>query len=220
MDSFIDKWKNNKKYHAKIELLIYAIFFIILIICVNLSNSGSKLDTEKDNSMNMPPQTDNTNQDIIKIPSTYEYNIKITIDNINYTYSGTKNIEEEKIKKVVNEQVTEYIFKKGNYYVKNNDNYLITTKENVYDIINYNYIDLNNINMYLRQAINNNNNQYLVYLKDIILNDNSDTYFVIQILDNNKISIDYTPLIKYSNPEIKKYNVDINIKEIKEYIND
>ena len=89
--------------------------------------------------------------------------------------------------------------------------YVKTTKDEVYDIVNYNYINLESINTYLNKATNNND-QYLVYLKDIILGNNSEEYFVI-LVNNNKINIDYTPLMQEFNENIFKYTVDIEILE-------
>ena len=51
-------------------------------------------------------------------------------------------------------------------------------------------------------------NQYLVYLKDIILDSNSNDYIVINI-NNNKINIDYTVLMKNFDETIEKYFVNI-----------
>ena len=76
-----------------------------------------------------------------------------------------------------------------------------------------NYINLESINSYLEKAKSSNNNQYLVYLKDIILGNDSEEYFTI-LINDDKINIDYTPLIKQFNHDIKKYKVNIQINEI------
>ena len=72
-------------------------------------------------------------------------------------------------------------------------------------------LNINNINTYLKNATKTSN-QYIVNIKDIILGDNSTDYFVI-LINNNKISIDYTPLIKHFNNQITTYTVDITINE-------
>jgi len=74
-----------------------------------------------------------------------------------------------------------------------------------------NHLKLDNINLYLSKATKNANN-YLVYLKDIILTDSSNNYFVIMI-DNKNISIDYTPLMKIYNDDINKCKVNITFGE-------
>ena len=93
-----------------------------------------------------------------------------------------------------------------------NDIYVKTTKDEVYDIVNYNYLNLETINEYLSKATANNN-QYLVYLKDIILGNDSEDYFVILINDKT-IDIDYTPLMKQFNSKINNYKVTIKIEVI------
>ena len=106
-----------------------------------------------------------------------------------------------------------YIYKNGNYYIedtKQANNYIVTTQEEVYDVVNYNYINMDTINEYLKKATKNNN-QYLVYLKNVILGNDSENYFVIDIKDTN-IYIDYTALMKEFNSNIKKYKVSIEIK--------
>ena len=84
----------------------------------------------------------------------------------------------------------------------------------MYDIVNINYINLNTINEYLKTS-HKNNNQYIVYLKDIILENESDDYFII-LVNDNEINIDYTPLEKIINNNIEKYKVHIKIEEYKE----
>ena len=67
-------------------------------------------------------------------------------------------------------------------------------------------------NVYLSKSIKQDN-QYIVYLKDIILGDNTDDYIIIEKNDN-KINIDYTTLINNFNKNINKCLVNIKIEEI------
>ena len=55
-------------------------------------------------------------------------------------------------------------------------------------------------------------NEYHVYLKDIILDYNSDDYIIVTI-NNNDINIDYTNLMKILNNSIKLCTVNIKIEE-------
>ena len=209
MDKYIEKWKEDKKFRAKIKLLLYGIFLVIVIIYVtSLKNEPIPIDDVND--LNNEIREENK---VITIPEKYNYLIKIEIDDKNYTYSGEKNLEQENIVKTSDDIRSNYIFKNNEYYVKDGELYIKTTKEEVYDAVNYNYINLETINNYLSKAVNNNSNQYLVYLKDIILGQDTNEYFTISV-DENKISIDYTPLMKQFNPDIKKYKVNIQINEI------
>lgn len=211
MKDFLEKWKSDKRYRAKIKLLAYTIFIIIIFIyALTLDTSPRNYEDISDINNNSIKET----ADIIKIPEQYEYIIKIKIDDKEYKYSGIQTTEKRTIKKEIDDKVTNYIYQNNQYYLEdsiNIDNYVTTAKEEVYDIVNYNYINLTTINEYLKKATKDNN-QYLVYLKDIILGNESDRYFVIDINDKN-IFVDYTVLMKEFNNNIKTYTVNYEIKE-------
>ena len=211
MEDFLEKWKSDKRYRTKIKLLAYTIFIIIIFIyALTLDTSPRNYEDISDINNNSINKT----ADIIKIPEQYEYIIKIKIDDKEYKYSGIQTTEKRTIKKEIDDKVTNYIYQNNQYYLEdsiNINNYVTTTKEEVYDIVNYNYINLTTINEYLKKATKDNN-QYLVYLKDIILGNESDRYFVIDINDKN-IFVDYTVLMKEFNNNIKTYTVNYEIKE-------
>ena len=94
---------------------------------------------------------------------------------------------------------------------KENDNKILTTKDNIYDIVCPNCFDINSINEYLNKGIKENNN-YKIYLKDIILAEKGDEYITITT-DNNQIYADYTSLLQVFNNQIVKYTVNIKIEE-------
>lgn len=209
---FIEKWKYDKKYQAKIKLSLYGLFIIFVTVYAIIINN-SKLDNEiiyeKDAN-----ETMNENINILNIPDKYKYKITVEIDNKIIEYVGLKNDIQTTITKTVDEISTNYIYKNNDYYIEDNSIYIKTTKEEVYDIANYNYLNFNSINYYLSKS-KKENNQYLIYLKDIILGNTSNDYFVI-LINNNDINIDYTPLIKEYNTKIEKYKVHIKIEEYKE----
>lgn len=212
MKDFLDKWKKDSKYRTKIKLLLYTLFVVIVsIYAISINNISSNdlnnPDTNTENNNNTK-----TTENVIKIPEEYNYIINITINNTTYKYSGTNKINQKTIIKEDDISITNYIYQDNEYYIDDNGIYIKTTKNEVYDIINYNYIDLETINTYLKKG-KKNSNQYLVYLKDIILGNNSNEYFII-LVNDNKINIDYTPLMKEFNNNIEKYKVDIKIEEI------
>ena len=208
MNDFLKKWKNDKKYRAKIKLIAYFIFIsFISIYAISLNNSIYN-STHSEVSETPEEKTD----DIIKLKDTYEYKITIDIDDKTYEYSGTQNETERTINKTIDNKTTKYIYKDNTYYLEDQTtNYMVTTKDEVYDIINYNYINIDTINEYLKKA-EKNNNQYIVYIKDIVLGNNSENYFIIDI-NKNKIFIDYTALMREFNTNIQKYKVSIEINE-------
>ena len=199
------KWQEDNRFRAKIKLLLYGLF-IILVTMYAISLKESK----KDNNPETVFPVESNYQ--ISIPDNYSYFINITIDGKEYIYSGEKHSTEKTINKTIDNVTTNYLLRDNDYYMQDNNLYVKITKEEVYDIINYNYIDLNNINNYLKQAIKDDN-QYKVYLQDVILDTETNEYFVISINDGT-INIDYTPLMKRNNPDIESYNVSIQINEI------
>ena len=71
-----EKW-NDKRERAKIELILYAIFFIGVIIFVRVGNNISN------NNINI-----SDNLFISQINDNYSYDIKININDNNYEYIG------------------------------------------------------------------------------------------------------------------------------------
>lgn len=212
MNDFVKKWKEDKRYRTKIKLIAYTAFVVIVSIYAFTLDGNTNSNFIKDLKEKNTAKQENKNT--IKIPKEYKYTININIDDKKYTYSGEKDSERELIKKTIEDKTTNYMYKNGKYYIEDTsqpDNYIITTKEEVYDVINYNYINLSTINEYLSSA-EKDSDQYLVYLKNVILGNDSEDYFVININDKN-IFIDYTILMKEFNKDINKYQVIIEINE-------
>ena len=79
-------------------------------------------------------------------------------------------------------------------------------------------MQLENINKYLLKS-EKKEDKFLVYLKDIVLGNESEEYITIEIFQNiiinqQIIKVDYTPLIKAFNSDIEKYYIQIEIEEI------
>lgn len=208
MNEFIEKWKNDKKYQAKIKLSLYTIFIILVTIFALPKENISITEIEEQKE---PTIEQNNKKTIIEIPTEYNYTINININENEYQYIGTKTKEKEIITKEVNHIKTNYIYNNNNYYKEINNNYILTTKEDVYDIVESNYLALETLNKYLEQSTKENN-QYIIYLKDIILNNESNDYIIITI-DNNIIKVDYTKLMNILDETFYKYNIEINIEK-------
>lgn len=219
MQDFMQKWNNDPRFKTKIKLSLYTIFFVFVAIFAvsgrnNIPTNEIQNEIPEENNTtneNKIENNDNTNE-TINIPSEYDYNINITINDSNYQYAGKKNNIKETITKIVDNIETNYIYENNDYYKENDtENYLLTTKEEVYDIVDYSYLDLNTINQYLAKSTKTEN-QYLVYLKDIILGNDSEDYITIT-LEENKINVDYTNLFSYFDKSIAKYLIEIEIIE-------
>lgn len=200
--TFKEKWQ-DKKYQAKIKLSGYSIFVVIAIIMILVEGATNNKNTIIDNGLEdnktIKDNTDTKDNKLFTIDYPYiielNYNIDNTKNNITYKYSNNNN--ELLITKTNNDTVTNYKYISNKYYIENNDNYILTNINKVYDIIDYEYLDIDNINNYLNNAVLENG-IYKVYLKDIILNNTSDKYITIKLLDNN-VEIDYTYLLNTLN---------------------
>lgn len=204
MNEFIEKWKTDPRYKTKIKLGVSTLFVVLVSIFAFATRQPVSTDIV-DNSAKQEEKTK------INIPDEYVYTIKITINEKEYLYNGTKKQEQETIAKTVDDTTTNYIFEKDTYYKDSIGLSNITTKEEVYDILNYNYIDLETINKYLSVSTKKDN-QYLVYLKDIVLGSDSQEYITIT-KEEDKINIDYTSLMNQFDKTIDNYTVEFVIEE-------
>ena len=221
MKDFMEKWNSDSRFKTKIKLSLYTLFVVFVAIFA-VSNRGN---IQTNQLQNQTPEENNSNNNVdneinsnidntvkIEIPNEYGYKIDITINESNYQYTGTKNSIREIITKTVDNIDIKYIYENNNYYKENDtENYILTTKLEVYDVVEYNYLDLETINEYLSKS-SKIENQYIVYLEDIILGNNSQDYITIS-LENNIINVDYTKLLNYFDKSITKYLVKIEIKE-------
>ena len=204
-----EKW-NDKRERAKIELILYAIFFIGVIIFVrvgnNISNNNNNINTSD-------------NLFISQINDNYSYDIKININDNNYEYIGKVLGYNSTIEKK-DSNTDEYFYKKNDkYYKLDQDNgYILSNKNDIYDVINYDYMDINNIKEYIKTS-NNDNGIYKVKISDIILNSSSSDYITIKIDNiNNTIEIDYTNLLRINDNNITKAIVIITYSDINKII--
>lgn len=202
-----EKW-NDKRERAKIELILYAIFFIGVIIFVRVGNNISN------NNINT-----SDNLFISQINDNYSYDIKININDNNYEYIGKVLGYNSTIEKKEN-NTDEYFYKKNDKYYKldQNNGYILSNKNDIYNVIDYNYMDINNIKEYIKTS-NNDNGIYKVKISDIILNSSSLDYITIKIDNiNNTIEIDYTNLLKINDSNITKAIVNITYSDINKII--
>ena len=198
-----EKW-NDKRERAKIELILYAMFFIGVIIFVRVGNNISN------NNINT-----SDNLFISQINDNYSYDIKININDNNYEYIGKVLGYNSTIEKK-DSNTDEYFYKKNDkYYKLDQDNgYILSNKNDIYDVINYDYMDINNIKEYIKTS-NNDNGIYKVKISDIILNSSSSDYITIKIDNiNNTIEIDYTNLLRINDNNITKAIVTITYSNI------
>ena len=202
-----EKW-NDKRERAKIELILYAIFFIGVIIFVRVGNNISNNNINTSDNLFISQINDNDS-----------YDIKININDNNYEYIGKVLGYNSTIEKK-DSNTDEYFYKKNDkYYKLDQDNgYVLSNENDIYNIISYDYMDINNIKEYIKTS-NNDNGIYKVKISDIILNSSSSDYITIKIDNiNNTIEIDYTNLLKINDNNITKAIVTITYSDINKII--
>lgn len=198
-----EKW-NDKRERAKIELILYAIFFIGVIIFVRVGNNISNNNISTSDNLFISQINDN-----------YSYDIKININDNNYEYIGKVLGYNSTIEKK-DSNTDEYFYKKNDkYYKLDQDNgYVLSNENDIYNIISYDYMDINNIKEYIKTS-NNDNGIYKVKISDIILNSSSSDYITIKIDNiNNTIEIDYTNLLRINDNNITNAIVTITYSNI------
>ncbi len=205
---FKEKW-NDSKYKAKVKLSGYGIFILIIIFLLLLSGGGNSTNNNTVNNNKENYQQITFNKPTI---NNYLYEIEINTQKENkekeYYYHGKVYDDHEEIIKEIEEEKYNYQLKDDKYYILQNDIYILTTKHDVYKEFYSNILEIENINNYLKYAVKNNE-EYIVYLKDIILDSTSNKYITFKIKENN-ISIDYTNLVnELNNENYDKYIVDI-----------
>lgn len=210
MNDFIDNWNNKPKFKTKIKLSLYTLFVVFVAIFAVSNRTPIETEEQNEEPNNIPQQQEQIAS--IEIPNEYNYKINITINEDNYQYTGIKTLQRETIQKESNDTITKYIYENNKYYKEENESYILTTKEDIYNIVNYDYINLLTINEYLSKS-SKQENKYFVYLKDIILGNNSEDYITITI-NQKDITIDYTTLVNNFDKTIEKYLINIKLENI------
>lgn len=215
MNDFVEKWKTDSRFKAKTKLGLYTLFVIFVAIFAFANNPNPTLDTYE-TEYNENNDEISENQSSLNLSEKYNYIIDVFINNKYYKFEGLKTKEKETIKKIKDEKENNYIYENDTYYKENDGIYVITTKEEVYEPIKKNYIEIDTINQYLSKSTKEND-KYIVYLKDIILGNDSNDYITISIetegLNTKKtINIDYTMMMKNFDNNIEKYTVNIEIE--------
>ena len=195
-----ERWK-DKRERAKIELMLYGIFFLVIIIFARISSSMST---------NIPKDNDINNTFIDEITDNYQYDIDITIDNNKYKYFGKKLGNNMSITRIVGTKEEYFYQMNDKYYILDTKgNYILTTAEDIYPYIEYRYLNINNIKQFIKLGTKNDT-VYSVKVSDIVLNNNSTDTITLTVNEEDKnILIDYTNLFKIDNSNINKAEVNI-----------
>lgn len=199
-ESFTEKLK-DKKYKAKLELIIGFGLIIVLLIYANITGVGNNYDynntTNTLDNINEETETFNMNS----LTNNYTYNIEVYLtkqeqkeeitdkDNnenttteqtpilteYTYNYNGKRYKENTIINKLSNNVTTTYYKVEDKYYIKNNETYTLFEESNIYDLIEEKYLSLENIKEYITTAsldhTTNYSNGNISYVYDLKVKD-------------------------------------------------
>jgi len=239
--SFREKMK-DKKYSAKVQLIGYGIFILIIVIYAKFSVSNYDYNYTNDIQNNPENIDDVVSESLLaSINNNYDYEIVVDIkekkdenvgDSIDelttlkYSGSNYKNVRTIEILDQV------YYLKNNNYYKKIEEGFEKVDVTLIYGEFNYKYVELKEILGYLDDAVldhttNYSNGKivstYYLYLKDILTNYYENDYIEINVsedVEKLEIEIDYTNLVLQENDNIEEYRVKAiyrNINEVEEF---
>ena len=224
-DNFFSKMKNDKKYSAKVQLMGYGIFLVILILGLNLSSMGSSgfkneiggnviagANGEENTSLENTKLLDNLSDnyfydiviDVVKNSVNTETSEVVNVG-MSISYVGRSYDNKLEINKSVMENTSLY-YKVDNNYYSMVDNITTLTKDIViYDVIEAKYIELDEVVKLINKASLDYVMEYssgkkeMVYhlkVKDVIVSSRSDEVVEIKVVEENGI---LTINIDYSN---------------------
>lgn len=165
--SFLERYKNDKKFSAKVQLMGYGIFLVVLIIYLNFTSMGSG-NAIGNNVMGNTVGSGNLNEEntslddtnlLEKLGNNYSYDIKVSFDKLsmntetneeievehNIHYSGKSYDNKLEIKKEKDGLESLY-YRVDNKYYSMIDNITTSVKDTeIYDEIVSKYIELDGI---------------------------------------------------------------------------
>ena len=177
----------DKREKAKLELMLYGIFFIGVIIFARVLGGSSSYVANNISEENQ--------SFIYSIEDNYEYDIIVTTNENTYEYYGKVLGNNSTINLVEENKTNSYYLMNKKYYVLEDNNYILTDEDEVYPYIDYRYLNISSIKEYVSLSTKENNT-YKVKVADLLLNSESEDYVLINIEEGDKnIVIDYTPLL-------------------------
>lgn len=213
--SFIEKMRSDKKYSAKVQLIGYGIFVMVLVIYLNISSMGSGSATQGNNIINnnndgdVSENIDQVSGKISLLESvndnfSYDMVIEVKRNNVDtkleeemeLKYSGRVFDNQLEINKIIGNVNEVYYKVDDNYYSKSDVGVEFVREEVIYDIIGSEYIELNNILELLDKAsldhvtdYSSGKKEYVYHLKvkDVIVSYQKDDVVEIEIGEENGV---------------------------------
>ena len=227
--NFLEKYKTDKKFKAKVQLIGYGIIIVFIIIYANISSmivpKNTNLTLKKDGNNN---NTIVKKESLLKkISNNYEYEINVTYkDDKKTTYIGKRFKNNTEITKKENEETKNYYKIDTKYYTKNNDTFELIKENDVYPGIDKEYIELEYIKEYIEKSSLDHRTEYSngkkeeayhLKIKDIIKSYPELDEIEIKVIEDNeilRIEVNYKQLLEASQNEIRDCKIDYTYKNI------
>ena len=220
-NSLWDRFNNDKKFNAKVQLSFYVVFIVIVVIYINISNMGRNYNYNSTNNSHINNSSYISSNLLDTISNNYNYsvelNYKVMNDNnsvleYNYVYSGKSYLDNLVINRKYNNTNNTFYKVSDEYYLYDNNNYKYIDSSLVYGDISYKYIELDGVKKLIKKAsldhvTNSNDSSYIynLYVRDIVQSYKGDDFVSINVNISEEvltIDVDYSNLYKQINNKI------------------
>jgi len=216
--SFLEKIRTDKKYSAKVQLIGYGVFIVILVVYLNIASMGNTnyrgnsignkilsgnngVNEVEDDSLNLLEQLkDNYKFDtMVRVFLKDQETGKRVDEEKKVRYSGKSYGKEIEIIKESTDGNSVYHKVDERYYTKSEDKLKLLEEEQVYELVSGEYIEINSILKLLEQSsldhvtdYSTGKKEYVYYLKvkDIVITaDKEEKVEIFVTIENNIITI-------------------------------
>lgn len=241
-ERFFQRYKEDKKFNAKVQLVGYGVLILLVIVFLNISNMNSLgYNNVSDTNSNSSVEDNNSIDKISlleKINNNYEYDINVDVTKsdgniVSYRYYGKSYNSNIILNKYFDNTNNVYYGKDGFYYIKNEVNeYGLIDNSVVFDLVDSNYIELDDVLEFINKAsldhvLDSSNGDkesvYNVLVRDIVISNKTDEVVTINVSekeDKLNIGIDYTNLISVLDTNISSCKISYvysNIGKVSEF---
>lgn len=240
--TFLERYKSDEKYKAKVQLVGYGVLVAGLILYVNVASIGSGgsfentiIDSDTSFRENLGNNISEDTDLLKRIKDNYEYDIKVSfqksideesVDNT-IRYTGKRYLNNTVIEKEDNEGNGIYYKVDSLYFIKDMEEFTTVNEEKVYNIIDSDFLEYSSFAKYLDKSsldhvtdYSSGKKEYVYHLKiKDIMHDvkNLDDVIEIKIVEENEeliIDVDYSKLMKETNNDISACSVHYLFKNI------
>lgn len=240
-EGFFEKIRSDKKYSAKVQLMGWFLFFLILVVGLNVSSNGSHYQGNVVNGGNNSNGSENTSKEKTKLlenlDNNYSYSVvtNLVLNSVNADNGEAVSVEKSisyrgksylNTLEIERENTDLYYRVDDNYYSKVDNVTTLVKESNVYEVVEAKYIEIDSIVKLIDKAsldhytnYSSGKREYVYHLKvkDIILSASSEDVIEISVLEENNIltiNVDYSNLYKLIDESVLEFKLEAVIADI------